>query len=57
MQRRDVVADRILDAAHPGDVLIRQPARFRLVGDRRAAHTLDTALPPSRLSWADEVIT
>jgi putative ABC transport system substrate-binding protein len=49
-------AARILKGASPGDLPVRQPARFELVLNAKTANTLDFQIPAMLLATASEVI-
>jgi putative ABC transport system substrate-binding protein len=48
--------DKILRGAKPGDILVQQPTKFRLVINVKRAKALGLTLPPSLLLQADQII-
>jgi putative ABC transport system substrate-binding protein len=51
-----VFVDKILKGAHPNDLPVEQPTRFKLVVNMRTAKTLGFTMPPALLVRADVVI-
>ena len=56
LRRAAWFADRLLRGAHPGDLPIEQPTRFRLVLNKKSANALGLKIPRSILLRADRVI-
>ena len=48
--------DKILKGAHPADLPLAPPARYRLAVNRTAARALGLTIPPAVLARADEIV-
>ena len=56
LRRAAWFADRLLRGAHPGDLPVEQPTRFRLILNKKSANALGLKIPQSILLRADRVI-
>jgi putative tryptophan/tyrosine transport system substrate-binding protein len=55
-RRYGCFVDKILKGTKPGDIPVEEPTRFELIVNARTAKTFGLTIPPSLLSYADEVI-
>jgi len=56
VRQAGVMAGKVLTGAKPAELLVRQPAKFELVVNLKAAKALGIDLSPKLLALADEVI-
>jgi putative ABC transport system substrate-binding protein len=56
LRQAAIYVDKILQGAKPGILPVQQATKFELAVNLETANTLGLTIPPSLLSWADEVM-